>query len=69
MTDDIHIHRLRRAWETADSINLKVLVVNTADLRHALERLDKLEVLFEDWQPTHYADVELKGEALEVLRG
>lgn len=67
MADDIHVHRLRRAWETADSIRAQALVVNTNDLQKLLGRYDELVRLFEDWQPTHLSDIELKEEAQAAI--
>lgn len=69
MTANIHIHRLRRAWETSDGVRCTMAVVYTKDLRHALERLDALEAIFEDWRPYRSADCDLKDEAMEIIRG
>lgn len=66
MTDSIQIHRLRRACEIYEGLGAEMSIVRTDDLRHAIERLDKLTALFEDWQPTRVGDIQLKEEALSL---
>lgn len=63
MTDNIHIHRLRIAVEKALSPSTPI-VVRSEDLKHALDRLDRLQKAIEDFEPLRASDADWKDEAL-----
>lgn len=63
MTDNIHIYRLRIALEKiwADATPISV---RADDLKHLLDRFDKMILAIEDFEPVRLDDAEWRDEAL-----
>lgn len=63
MTDNIHIHRLRVALEKEWSPSTPIFVMPD-DLKHLLDRFDRMILAIEDFEPVRLDDAEWRDEAL-----